>query len=130
MLCRHGRPLPHHVHDQVPRQSVAPGQLLDGEVLRVPDQLAGQTAGELAFDLGVVFGVALPAIGTLEGPLQPDEGGGTTEGMSRTSTRRVSWTLEVLWPQAGQRTTLRVSATSMTSLSISSSTTRTTFHWT
>lgn len=46
---------------------------------------------------------------------------------SRTSTRRVSWTFLVFWPQARQRTALRVSATSITSSSISSVTTRTTF---
>lgn len=53
-------------------------------------------------------------------------GAGRPRGRSRNSTRRVSWTLEVLSPHAGHRTTGRASATSMTNLSISSSRTRTT----
>lgn len=67
-----------------------------------------------------------PQLGRSKRRRSHTSGAGRPRGRSPNSTRRVSWTLEVLSPHTGHRTTGRVSATSMTNLSISSSRTRTT----
>jgi len=48
-------------------------------MLGVPDQPAGEAAGHLPLELGMILGVPLPTVGTLEAALQPHQRGGPTQ---------------------------------------------------